>query len=393
MIYVGIDIAMEKHDCCIMGADRSILQQFSFPNDSSGFQKLLNSLISYASPEETKIGLESTGVYGNNLVAFLRRNGYETRTFNPLLIKKSIQATTLRKTKTDKSDARFLALYLTQELSQPDSEVSYQITELKSLCRSRFSLVQERSKHKTAVKALLVQVFPEFHTVFSDVFGASAVAILKKYPSAEALRKSKLSTVTKEIEAASRGRLGRGKAEALLKIAKESVGISSPALELELNLHIDQIALLSEYILRFEHSIKDTMKQIDSPIITIPGIGYILGAMLLSEIGDISRFATPAKLLAFAGMDPSISQSGKSVSGTGTMVKHGSKYLRWALGQSARCVGILNPVFAEYLKSKLAQGKHYSVACSHVAKKLIRVVFSILKKNTPYSLDYAKIAA
>lgn len=393
MIYVGIDVAMEKHDCCIMAADRSVLLQFTIANSSSGFEKLRSSLLSYASPEETKIGLESTGVYGNNLTAFLRRNGYETRTFNPLLIKKSIQATTLRKTKTDKSDARFLALYLTSEHSQPDTGLSYQIAELKSLCRSRFSLVRERAKHKTAVKTLLVQVFPEYHTVFSDVLGTSAVAVLKKYPSAASLRKARVSSVTKVIETASRGRLGREKAETLLELARGSIGVSSAALELELKLHIEQIALLSEFILRFEHGIKDIMDRINSPITTIPGIGYILGAMILAEIGDITRFATPAKLLAFAGMDPSISQSGKSVSSTGTMVKRGSKYLRWALGQGARCVGCLNPVFADYMQSKRAQGKHYSVACSHVAKKLIRVIFSILKKNTPYSLDYARNSA
>ena len=389
LIYVGIDVASEKHDCCIMTADRSVLKQFSFKNNAAGFESLENSMSEYATVEETHIGLESTGVYGNNLVEFLRRKGYETSTFNPLLIKKSIQATTLRKTKTDKADARFLALYLTQEPYEPDTKTSYHISELKSLCRMRFSLVQKRSEAKTKIKSVLVQTFPEFSDVFTDVFGASAIAVLKKYPSASAISKCRVNTLTEIISKASRGRLGKGKAEYLIELAKHSIGTHSETLEMELSFYIDQISLLTKYIKDCELKIKEIMTVIDSPITTIPGIGYILGAMILSEIGDISRFETPSKLLAFAGLDPSVIQSGKSVSASGSMVKRGSKYLRWALGQAARCVSISNPVFSAYMDIKLKQGKHYSVACSHVAKKLIRVIFSILKNNSSFSLDYS----
>lgn len=392
-IYVGIDVASEKHDCCIMEADRTVLRQFTFKNSIEGFEKLYSAMQSYSKPEDTIIGLESTGVYGNNLVAFLRRNGYETRTFNPLLIKKSIQATTLRKTKTDRSDARFLALFLTQELTQPDTAVSYHISELKSLCRGRFSLVQKRSEYKTEVKSIIVRVFPEFSEAFSDTLGAAATAVLKKYPSAEAVRDARIASLTKCIETASRGRIGRGKAEALKQLAANSIGTGSRALEIELRMCLEQIEVLSSFIVEYELEISTIMKELDSPITTVPGIGLVLGATILAEFGDISRFLTPAKMLAFSGMDPSVCESGKSVSSSGTMVKRGSKYLRWALGQAARCVAQFNPVFSAYLKKKMNEGKHYSVACSHVAKKLIRVLFSILKNNTPYSLDYAINAA
>lgn len=392
-IYVGIDVASEKHDCCIMTADRSILKQFSFKNDAEGFDHLLSSMSEYATTEETHIGLESTGVYGNNLVEFLRRKGYETSTFNPLLIKKSIQATTLRKTKTDKSDARFLALYLTLEPYKPDTQVSYHISELKSLSRSRFSLVQERAEAKTKLKTVLVQVFPEFSKVFSDVFGASAIAVLSKYPSAKAISKCRLKTLTEIISNASRGRLGKNTAEQLIDLAKHSIGTCSATSELDLSVYIDKISLLTKHIKVYEAKIKELMETIASPITTIHGIGYILGAIILSEIGDISRFTTPAKLLAFAGLDPSVSQSGKSVSASGSMVKRGSRYLRWALGQAARCVAISNPVFSAYLQTKLNQGKHYSVACSHVAKKLVRVIFAILKNNSSFSINYSSFAA
>jgi len=160
MIYVGIDVAAEKHACCILTESGKVLKQFTFSNDMPGFEKFHKALLT---PSETKIGLESTGVYGNNLAEFLRRNGYETHIFNPLLVKKSIQATTLRKTKTDKSDAKHIAQY-TKEHSQPNPKISYHTSELKSLSRGRFSLVRERSKVKAQAKGLLVQLFPEFST-------------------------------------------------------------------------------------------------------------------------------------------------------------------------------------------------------------------------------------
>lgn len=389
MIYAGIDIASEKHDCCILSDTQAVLKQFSFSNDADGFALLIRSLSAFAPVEEIKIGLESTGNYGNNLSDFLRRKGYETSTFNPLLIKKSIQATTLRKTKTDKADAKFLALYLMQKQTQPDLPIDYHTSELKSLSRTRFSFVQNRSALKTKVKGLLIQLFPEFRKAFSDVFGASAVAVLEKYPSAAAIAGCEVGTLAKLIQDSSRGRLAEEKAEALRALAVNSIGVRSEALEIELCCYLEQIRLLTKHIRLCEEKIKALMKEINSPITTVPGIGFVLGAMILAEIGDINRFGTPAKLLAFAGLDPSVNESGKSVNSTGSMVKRGSKYLRWAFGQAARCVSVNNPVFQAYLDSKIKQGKHYSIACSHVAKKLCRVLFAILRKNTPYSLDYA----
>ena len=388
MIYVGLDIAAEKHNCCIL-SDEKVVKQFSFSNDMAGFEKFRSCL---SAPSETKIGLESTGVYGNNLAEFLRRNGYETHIFNPLLIKKSIQATTLRKTKTDKSDARYIAQY-TKEHSQPNRELSYHISELKSLSRGRFSLVRERSKIKTLVKGLLVQVFPEFHEAFSDVFGASASAVLTKYPSAATMARCSVNKMTTLLKDTSRGRLGKGTAEFLIDLAKHSVGHKSLALELQMQAYLEQIQLLSAQILRYEAAIKSIMLELNSPITTIPGVGYVLGAAILGEISSIERFSTPAKLQAYAGVDPSIGDSGSSVSDPGHMVKHGSHFLRWALFQAARCVSQADPVFAAYMQKKRNEGKHYTVACSHVAKKLTRVIFAILKNNTPYSPDYSKLGA
>lgn len=393
MIYVGIDIASEKHDCCILGEHNKKLESFSFSNTRDGFISLLAACKKYAEPEQTKIGLESTGIYGDNLRDFLRRNGYEIHTFNPLLIKKSMQATTLRKTKTDKSDASFLASYLARELPDPDPQISYHISELKSLTRARFSVVGACSKAKTQLKALLVQVFPEFHTAFSDVFGVAAIAILRKYPTAKKLSAAKKTAVAKILSEASRHRLGEEKAAMLIDLAKNSVGCHSETKALEMQYYLDQIELNTAYIRRYEAAIQEIMNEIDSPITTIPGIGLVLGAMILAELGDVTRFATPEKVLAFAGLDPSIYQSGKYTPASGTMVKRGSPQLRWALLMAARSTIVHNPNIAIYYQKKLSEGKHYNVICSHIAKKLVRILYSLLKKNTPYSLFYPQISA
>ena len=393
MIYVGIDIASEKHDCCILGEHNKKLESFSFSNTRDGFISLLAACKKYAEPEQTKIGLESTGIYGDNLRDFLRRNGYEIRTFNPLLIKKSMQATTLRKTKTDKSDASFLASYLARELPDPGPQISYHISELKSLTRARFSVVGACSKAKTQLKALLVQVFTEFHTAFSDVFGVAAIAILRKYPTAKKLSAAKKTAVAKILSEASRHRLGEEKAAMLIDLAKNSVGCHSETKALEMQYYLDQIELNTAYIRRYEAAIREIMNEIDSPITTIPGIGLVLGAMILAELGDVTRFATPEKVLAFAGLDPSIYQSGKYTPASGTMVKRGSPQLRWALLMDARSTIVHNPNIAIYYQKKLSEGKHYNVICSHIAKKLVRILYSLLKKNTPYSLLYPQISA
>ena len=393
MIYVGIDVASQKHDCCILDRKGALCAEFQIQNTQEGFSLLLQKLTEFSTPESTKIGLEATGIYSTNLTAFLRRNGFEVTTFNPLQIKKRLSATTLRKTKTDKSDARFIADTVMQEAPQPDIPVSYHISELKSLSRLRFHLVQERSKAKTRAKAALHVLFPEFASAFSDMFGASARAVLIKYSSAKQLADCQLNALAELLQTASRGRFGLQKAAELKQLAANSIGADSPARALSLQFYLEQIQLLSTQITALEQQIKALMEQLDSPILSVPGIGYILGAAILSEIGDIHRFASPAKLLAFAGLEPSIYQSGRYQSASGSMVKRGSPHLRWALMQAARLVPRFNDVFGQYLNKKLSEHKHFSVASSHVAKKLVRVIFALLKNNVYFSSSTLSSAA
>lgn len=385
-LFVGIDVASEKHNCCILDGDEHTLCEFAFPNSLDGFSILLRTLRSPDLPVSTEIhiGLEATGVYGDNLTSFLRRNGLDVTIFNPLSVKKQLTATTLRKTKTDKSDAKFLATLLAHGSFQPDAPIAYHISELKSLSRNRFLLVKKRSAAKNSAKALLAKLFPEFSSCFSDTFGTTAMAVLKAYPSPKALSRCHLSSLTKLLHQSSRGRFGEEKAAQLIEAAKNTIGIDSEADLLSLSMTFAEIDFYSGQIARLEAEIHKIFLTHPSPILTIPGIGEVIGSMILSEIGCIDRFSNPNKLLAYAGLEPSVYQSGKFTASSSSMVKRGSPYLRWALLWAARIVPHFSDTFAAYFQKKSDEGKHYNVASSHVAKKLVRVIFSLLKNNSVF---------
>ncbi len=386
-LYYGIDVASEKHNCCIIDEKERVLREFSFPNDQTGFSLLLHYLNYPSIPNGTKrhIGFEATGVYGENLTEFLRRNGFEVTTFNPLSVKKQLTATTLRKTKTDKSDAKFLAVMLARGNYKPDAPTLYHISEIKSLSRKRFLLVKKRSAAKNVAKALITKLFPEYSKIFTDTFGVTSMAILSKYPSAKDIAACRPSSLAKLLESSSRGRFGLEKAKELIEPAKNSIGKYSYADSLSLSMTLEEINFYSGQISRIEREIHLIFKEHPSPILTIPGIGETIAAMIVSEIGNIKRFSNPNKLLAFAGLEPSIYQSGNFNPTSGSMVKRGSSYLRWALMWAARLVPRYSKTFGDYFDKKSAEGKHFNVVTSHVAKKLVRVIFSLEKNRAAFS--------
>ena len=388
-LYVGIDVASTKHNCCIMDDHERVIEEFAFTNDQAGFSELAMRLNFPIIPQGTKrhIGLEATGVYGENLTEFLRRNGYEVTTFNPLSVKKQLTATTLRKTKTDKSDAKFLAVMLARGNYKPDAPTLYHTSELKSLSRRRFLLVKKRSAAKNVANALITKLFPEYlsQKFFSDMFGVSSMAVLMKYPSAKDIASCRPSSLGKLLESTSRGRFGIDKAKELIALAKSSVAVYSRADTVILSMTLEEIQFFTMQIKRLEQEIHQHFQEHPSPVLTIPGIGEVIGAMIISEIGNIERFSNPNKLLAFAGLDPSVYQSGKFTPSSGSMVKRGSPYLRWALLWASRTVPHYSTTFRAYMDKKTNEGKHFNVATSHVAKKLVRIIFSLQKNGSVFS--------
>ncbi|APM39734.1 IS110 family transposase [Clostridium kluyveri] len=389
MIYIGIDIAKNKHDCCIIDSDGVVYNDsLRISNSRQGFELLYSSILSILPDKDisnVKIGLESTGHYSTNLQNFLYAKGFKLSILNPLATNLFRKAQSLRKTKTDKTDALVIAKMLFSDDTKSYSPVSYQIQELKSLTRHRYRLIGYRSKLKTSVNRLVDIIFPELPDLFWSIHQSSSYALLSILPSPKDIAGCHLTKLTNILNTASRGKYGKDKAISLKESAANSIGTNSRSLSFELKQTIRLIQSVQHEIDSLELLIKEIVVEINSPLISIPGISYTLAAIILAEIGDIKRFTTPCKLLAFAGLDPSTYQSGKYTASHTPMVKRGSAYLRWAILMAGRTVSMRDATFSAYLSKKRSEGKHYYVAMSHVAKKLIRIIFHLLKTNATFA--------
>lgn len=387
MILVGIDVAKDKHDCFIMNSDGEILAKaFTFPNNLDGFNFLYEKIKSISKPKDKiKVGLEATGHYSYNLLGFLLNKGLPTFVINPLhtnLFRKSL---TLRKTKTDKVDSRTIAMMLMSDVAlKPYTDTSYHNEELKSLSRYRFTKVQERAKLKTSISRLVQILFPELEKMVCTIHMSSIYHLLEEYPGASHIASAHLTKLTNLLNETSKGHYNRDTAIKFREAARNSIALVMPAKSLELKHTIKLIKELTIEINEIDNEIKKIMDNIASPITTIPGIGYSMGAMIISEIGDFSRFSSPDKILAYAGLSPSTYQSGKLDNCYSHMEKRGSRYLRYALFTVTQKVCIWDNTFAEYLSKKRAEGKHYYVAISHAVKKLVRVIFHLEKTGQAY---------
>jgi len=386
MVFIGIDIASKKHDCCIMGEDSTVLTPvFTFENNAEGFDILLKNIRAHSrSIDEVKIGLESTGHYSTNLVAYLQARGFSLTVYNPLQVNLFRKAQTLRKTKTDKVDARCLALMLKSCDSPTFKPQAFETAELKTLVRHRTRLVSMRTRLKISVSRLVAILFPELPGAVSSIHQTTCHALLLEYPTAKAIADCHLTKLTNLLYERSKHRYGKDKAIEIKALASNSIGLNSVATGFELQQTLRLLANLRTEIDTLDKLIKAQMLKMDSPILTIPGISFTLGAVILTEIGNIHNFDNPAKLLAFAGLDPSAYQSGNFTATQTSMVKRGSAYLRWAVLQAALLVSHLDPVFKAYAQKKQSEGKHHFVVQSHVGRKLIRVIFHLLKSGTSF---------
>jgi len=384
MIYVGIDVAKDKHDCFIVNSDGEVLKNvFSFSNNISGFNLLLDS-IPKDSNETIKVGLEATGHYSINLISFLCENNLDPIVFNPLQTNLFRKAHTLRKTKTDKTDAKLIALMLSSCDLQPYLNLSYHLSELKSLTRHKFRIKNQLSKLKVSLTRIVDIVFPELPSAVYSIHQKSSYALLYEFSSPLDISNAHLTKLSNILSSNSHGKYSKLKALEIRSIAKDSIGTCSSSLKFELKQTIDLIRFIKYEIDKIDFHIKSLMNEISSPIVSVPGISHNLGAVILAEIGDIRRFNSPAQLLAFAGLDPSTHQSGKFNATNTSMVKRGSPYLRWALLQAARLVAMRDTTFRNYYLKKKSEGKHHYVAQSHVAKKLVRVLFYLLTNNVSF---------
>ena len=387
MIYVGIDVAKDKHDCFITNSDGEVLfKAFSIANNRNGFNDLYQKIESVMEDvTKVKVGLEATGHYSYNLLGYLIDKGLPTYVINPLHTNLYRKSLSLRQTKTDKVDARTIASMLMSDVNLKSySDISYHNEELKSLTRYRFDKVKERAKLKSSVSRLVCILFPELEKLVPTLHMASVYAMLSEFPGAKQVADAHLTRLTNLLSESSKGRYGKETAIAFRNAARTSIGSNMPAKSLELKHTIKLIRELTSDIDEIEHEIKLIMDEINSPILSIPGINYRMGAMIIAEIGDFNRFDSPDKILAYAGLSPSTYQSGQLDGTYSHMEKRGSRYLRYALYNAAKYVCHWDPTFAEYLAKKRAEGKHYNVAISHAVKKLVRVIYHLEKTNQQY---------
>ena len=387
MVYVGIDIAKDKHDCFITNSDGEVLfKSFTITNNREGFETLLYRIKSVSDDlTKVKIGLEATGHYSYNLLGFLIDNGLPTFVINPLHTNLYRKSLSLRKTKTDKVDAHTIASMIMSDVNLKSySDTSYHNEELKSLTRYRFDKVKERAALKSSISRLVCILFPELEKLVPTLHMASVYSLLAEFPGASAIASAHLTRLTHLLSESSKGRYSKETALTFRNAARNSIGSHMPAKSLELKHTIKLIQELDAEIDEIEHEIKSIMDEINSPILTIPGISYRMGAMIIAEIGDFSRFDSPDKILAYAGMSPSTYQSGQLDNCYAHMEKRGSRYLRYALYNATKYVCHWDKSFATYLAKKRAEGKHYNVALSHATKKLVRTIYAMEKSGKAY---------
>ena len=388
MIYVGIDVAKNKHDCFVTNSDGAVLfKSFTIPNNREGFETLFQRISSVSEDlTKVKVGLEATGHYSYNLLGFLLDKGLPTYVINPLHTNLYRKSLSLRKTKTDKVDSRTIATMMMSDMNLKSySNISYHNEELKSLTRYRFDKVKERAKLKSSVSRLVCILFPELEKLVPTLHMASIYALLSEFPSADAISSAHLTRLSNLLYESSKGRYGKDTAVRFRDAARSSIGSHMPAKSLELKHTIKLIQELTIEINEIETAIKQIMdEQIQSPILTIPGISYRMGAMIIAEIGDFSRFDSADKILAYAGMSPSTYQSGQLDNCHSHMEKRGSRYLRYALYNATKYVCHWDESFSTYLAKKRAEGKHYNVALSHASKKLVRLIFAMEKSGKTY---------
>ena len=387
MFYVGIDVAKDKHDCCILGSDgEMIFSPFTIPNTLYGLDELYERICSLTDDvSEIKVGLEATGHYHLNLLRSLLDNGLPSFVINPLHTNLFRKGLSLRKTKTDKVDAASIAMMLlTDKTLKPYSETSYHSEELKSLTRYRFDKVQERSRLKVSVSRLVSILFPELEKMVPTLHMSSIYALLSEFPGASHIASAHLTRLKHLLYNASKGHYGRDIAISIRDAASSSIGTAMPSKSMELKHTIHLIQVISAEIDEIEAAINEIMGSLNSPITTIPGLKNRMGAMILAEVGDFSRFDSADQVLAYAGLSPSTYQSGQLTSSYSRMEKRGSRYLRYALFNATQYVCIWDPTFKAYLAKKRSEGKHYYVAVSHAAKKLVRLIYRMQQTGEAY---------
>ena len=386
MYFVGIDISKYKHDCCIISAvDQKVVSKVTIKNNKAGFDELLTIIHSLSNPEDIRIGFESTAHYALNLELFLENALLTFMEVNPVLISEYKKSKTLRRTKTDSVDCESIARWLMTVEYKPHSKGFYHAYSLKSLTRLRDKLIRQRSFYLVKITNVLDHTFPEFKPFFNERLSKTALYLLENYGSAEKMARMNSASFEK-LRSISRGRFSPQQFLRLKELAANTVGVNNSIFDVELNSLLTLYKSLFKEIEILEKEILRLIEEVHPHYMSVPGIGPLSAAVIYSEYGDISNFSNPGQMLAFAGIEPGINESGTESHG-GRMVKRGSSQLRYTLINWCLPLIRFDMTFATYYARKRSEGKPHRVAITHVAKKLIRVIYALERQDVDYNVQ------
>lgn len=385
-LIVGIDIGKRTHVATIIDQHGMVVTRpFSFSNTTEGAESLLTRITTVqtdASSSPVVFGLEATGHYWLALYSFLTAKGYKVSVINPYQ-SDAWRKVYLSTTKTDKEDSFLIADIIRFGSFAQTKIADENIVSLRNLSRFRVTLSQQITDTKRRIVTILDQVFPEFESLFSDSFGKTAKALLEKYPTPESFETVTTRKLTNLITKLSKGHFTKEKAEEIKQTAETSFGINfaMDSFTLELSLLLKQLDFLDTQITVVEKEIRQTMETIPTTLTTLPGVDTILAAAIIAEIGDITRFTTSAQLVSFAGINPTVHQSGQFTGNKNHMSKKGSPYLRLALWKAAVTSVRFNPVLKAYYEQRIKDGKNHMTVIGAVSRKLTGIIFAMMKDN------------
>lgn len=388
MFYLGIDIGKNTHVASLVDDKKNVIfKAFSFSNSINGAESLILKLEAFKN--ELEVGMESTGHYWLSLYSYLVEKNFTVRVINPIQTDGWRQGIEIRKRKTDVIDSLLIADLLRYGDFVETSLSNEDYLSLRNLSRFRSYLISSIGDLKRKTIALLDQVFPEYASSFSNIFGKTSKEILSNFSTPSDFEDINSDDLNTFLESVSKKNYASKKIDELSKKASSSFGINFclDSFSLQIKILIEQISFIQNQVSDVENEIELLLEKLNSPITTIPGIGSVNAATILGEIGDIKRFSNPSKLVAYAGLDASVSQSGEYESTYNHMSKRGSPYLRRALFQSALRAEFCDPVFSDYYQKKISEGKHHLVATNAVARKLCHTIFAVLTKDEPYQVQ------
>lgn len=388
MFYLGIDIGKNTHVASLVDDKKNVIfKAFSFSNSIDGAESLILKLEAFKN--ELEVGMEATGHYWLSLYSFLVEKNFTVRVINPIQTDGWRQGVEIRKRKTDIIDSILIADLLRYGDFVETSLSNEDYLSLRNLSRFRSYLISSIGDLKRKTIALLDQVFPEYASSFSNIFGKTSKEILSNFSTPSDFEDINSDDLNTFLESVTRKNYASKKIDELSKKASSSFGINFclDSFSLQIKMLIEQISFIQNQVSDVENEIEVLLEKLNSLITTIPGIGSVNAATILGEIGDIKRFSNPSKLVAYAGLDASVSQSGEYESTYNHMSKRGSPYLRRALFQSALRAEFCDPVFSDYYQKKISEGKHHLVATNAVARKLCHTIFAVLTKDEPYQVQ------